>query len=819
MGETLRWGLELASALGHAHASGILHRDVKPANVLIADGGHALLSDFGLARPLTSDRREAAPLADPTITATGAVVGTPAYMSPEQVLGQPIDERSDVFSLGAVLCEMCTGRPLVTAGSSQDVARALAALEPPPIRRLNAGVSRELERIVRRAVAPRPERRYPDARALAADLGRHRERWQFESQLPARRRRRAIFTACVVVLLAATIVAALRIGAGRRERRTNIEAVTTALVTWPSREWEGRISPDRRWLSFLSSRDGATRLWLRSLEGDLELALTPVESAVQSHAWSDDSREIIHLAQRDGRDFLQVVPALGGPPRRSLPVEPALTDARLLRWDGSRVYLEARGSLVLLELDGGHVREIVPAARDSALSFHFDVRADDGRLVYSAGGGESIALWTSDPDGRNAVRLTSGEFSDTRPVWIGRAGDSVAYTSNRSGQLDLWRLRVDDRSVAPVTLGPGAEYASSSAADGSLLVFDRTVEETHLWRLDLGSGAIRQLTDDSLSDAHPTTAPRARVVAFQRVKPRLDPTSRGAQILIARLAADRLLDTRVAAADGYEARLSPDGRWLAYRRGLGLWVQDVATADARRATERFRQTGRSDFPLAWVESNLAWLPDRDSAVFVESSSAGDRVLALSLGAAHDATVVVPAVDGTRIANLYASDDGRRLAYTARRRPGSVDLRCRDLSSGEDRVLFTARQLQPRGWLDAGALLVILARPNPDLTETLELVSVGLAGERRALGTIPRGLAATTTLDPVTRTLYVTAAADDDAHNVVAFALDDGKPRWLTDNRSPAVTFPAVQVLPDGALLLTRQEWNNDIWATEFRHDR
>src|SRR5437016_3532376 len=184
--QVLKYGMQIADALDKAHRSGVVHRDLKPGNIMLTPTGAKLL-DFGLAKPsvplasvanLTAAVTQSSPM-----TEQGAIVGTFQYMSPEQVEGKGLDGRSDLFSLAAVLYEMLTGQRAFPGKSQLSVASAILEKEPAPITSLKPMTPPALERCIKRCLAKEPERRWQSASDLADELRWITESWQ--SSAPA----------------------------------------------------------------------------------------------------------------------------------------------------------------------------------------------------------------------------------------------------------------------------------------------------------------------------------------------------------------------------------------------------------------------------------------------------------------------------------------------------------------------------------------------------------------------------------------------------------------------------------------------------------
>ncbi len=631
--------IQIADGLSAAHQSRLVHRDLKPDNVMLTKAGHVKIVDFGIAKEMHPAGANGADL--DTLTVPHAILGTAAYMSPEQARGVSVDFRSDLFSFGSILYEMVTGRRAFGRATAIETLTAVLHDEPELLQSPDSSVPLPLQWVLQRCLAKAPESRYAATADLCQDLRSLRERLP---NLPRVLLRRSyVRTGRFMTVVALSMAAAGALAAGwivLRPDGADLAAYRfTPLATEPGYEGSAAWSPDGRTIAYIAERDGVMQVMARTLDASRPVVLTSSVTDCRSPFWSADGTRVYYIRRAAQSETLYSVVSSGGGASQ---VEVQNVTAATLSPDGR--------ALVFLREDAGQagfaqslwrMDPIGSAPQRFAadwiggglvgVSFlHF---SPDGHVVAVWGNPtndtqpgstfDNAELWLFDfPSGTPRRALASlGQMSRAHPFSWMPDSRRIVFGADLIGRplgTHLWLGDTGTDTTESIAVGSGNEYEPAVSPDGLRIVFTSEASHYDLVEVPLDGSPIRERLSSARDEADPSRSPKGGRFAY--VTDRRGPQ----EIWIS--SDDGTIEKPVVTSttfqDGKTFLLSrvafaPDGQRLAYQRrneeGYLLWISPVEGGPAVQPIPR---------SLASYQDAPTWSPNGDWIAFMYGNHDG-----------------------------------------------------------------------------------------------------------------------------------------------------------------------------------------------------
>jgi serine/threonine protein kinase len=607
--ESLDICVQIASALQAAHEAGIVHRDIKPENIMLRRDGIVKVLDFGLAKlaPDHLDVHSQGPTRPMVYTTPGVIMGTVAYMSPEQARGVDVDARTDIWSLGVVLYEMLTGRLPFKGATNSDVIVSILEREPTPLATVALHTPSELQRIVAKSLRKDREERYQTIKDLLVDLKGLRRDLEF----PGTKSRVWTYRSVgITVGLLLVVLSGWYILSFITKPGTQPALVPIPLTADLGFEGLPSLSPDGSQVAYASGGPESDHfdIYVKQIGGGPARRLTSDPAADEFPAWSPDGRSIAFIRDRNDKLEVFLIPSSGGPERKIAEIAPATSTAIFnwtppyLSWTPDSAYLVAPDlatpgealSLCLFSVITGERRKLTTPP-PTTLGDGNPAISPDGRTlafarILTPGHAQLHLLPLSrdyQPAGE-ARRLDLPQPLANSPVWTADGREIVCDAGAPWVGGTLWRVAVSG-SEKPQPLGSVGEGAccATISRQGNRFVYARWTWDLDIWRTEIlhkgKTSAIVKLIASTRSEFQPQYSPDGSKIVF--ASDRSGPT----EIWICNGDGSNPVQLTSLESKSGTPRWFPDGRRIVFdsvKDGVNeIYVMEIATLVPRRLTK------------------------------------------------------------------------------------------------------------------------------------------------------------------------------------------------------------------------------------------
>ena len=859
LSDAVEIGMQIADALEEAHHHKIIHRDIKPGNIIVNEKGLVKVLDFGLAKSL-----ETGSLTDSVRhpDTHGIIMGTIPYMSPEQLRGKSLDARTDIFSLGAVLYEMVTGRRVFRKDNHAESVSAILNDQP------DLGpVPSAVRFLIQKALMKDKRRRYQSAVELQDDLRRLRDSiksgslgrksiWSWFSARPSDTSSyRSFFSRGTApntpvhkrlyawegsgsqqhavkdstaaspgirtvdfrkfILYSWTPLTLLIVGSLTwylwPVQQPSEPLRTVKLVNWntgaSSIYKDYSLSHDGKMIAYSSNQGGNPEsIYIKQTGDGKDVPVVEDQWRNYSPVWSPDDRRIAFTSFRDGKFGIYTVPSFGGVATFVKSVGGNLVSLRQWSKDGTSILYEYQGNLFRVDVSTGESSQMTDVPPSTSVVRNFRLSPDETRIAYSDTVNGQSDIWLIENGQRR--QLTNTKDEETRLAWH-PDGKRILFTASRDGHYQIDVAFVDGKPTEQVTRGDGEYELIDVSPDGAKIFYRSWEDRSDVWGVKIENGEEIDVASGPESEFWPAVSPDGQYIAYQtnsnpapyRVLQRSSITVKSNKDGSKRLS-----------VVGTNPQWLPDGRTLSFLRWSDetqkdeLWVVDTNTSEEKIVTnDPIPFPASAPFPFSRVQvRDFSWSPDGTTVVYsVQKSGVKDLRMRIPDGQ------IIELTDNQDPARSFLSPvwspSGKRLVYVSQQKPSSKDQKPEwnvwlYENGGAKSIFTTSASLRLLGWISEDQLLFEKCDgPMSSRLSNISLLKLSVAGESRSLSDVRDVYALSMVLSPDGKKVAY-SARQDDKDNIWIIDITSGFQKKVTANANSKLFFGSPSWTPDNKII-------------------
>ncbi|MBK9156111.1 MAG: serine/threonine-protein kinase [Chloracidobacterium sp.] len=853
--ESVEIAIQVASALAASHGAGILHRDIKPDNVMVKKDGTVKVLDFGLAKETHRGSAEAFGLDDKTLdrisTSPGLIMGTPQYMSPEQARGTELDGRSDVFSLGILLFEMVTGRPPFSGGTTADTIAAILTQEPRRIEEFVQDPPLSLIRVLEKALRKNRADRYGTMEHMLSDLndlkrelmnpslgagitGGTEARHTRHDTVGARLTKRIVSSTwipVVAVTIGLAVAAWWLYGFVGRSGVAEPSALTSVAITsWSSGPREllmaAAFSQDAKMVAYGATTTGSTEIWVRPTNGGEPIQVTRNGLYNRYPVWSPNGQEIAFVTDRPGNSSIWRAPFTGG--QSTLVLGEVKGNARPVIWGrDDKVYFQEGPVLSAVDVKTSTAEKVIDLSTDGIPARVIEISPDLSAIAYSFLDGQVWRVRTRTLASGKEIEIATADLQIDFLAWS-QDGKNVVFSKDVNGFYQLFTVpAVGGSQPVQLTNGDLDFYVQDISADGKRILYGSVAEASDLWLAAPGARPA-VVANDLASEYWADISPDGRSIAYQHVKY----TGRfySGSVAVKPLTGGE--SANFVSSLGFQPVWSPDGQWVAFSRINGrvteLWkVRPNGVGALKIAEGDIRRNDNTVTPYLMTRvSSLAWAPDGSSIAFVMTTDGQQELWS----AAADGSGIRKRTEGSEkrefLGSPFWSHDGKIIAFESatagvpaeQRRYG---IRIHDIAGARVEQVYESKQSFRLLGFGQGGTSLLFARVADTsgtgaVSKSVDILSVPIAGgAEKKIATLENTYLANIHLCRDGRVVaFVTK--EGDVTTLCTIPASGGSVQKILEENDPKIMFSSLALSNDGQSIVFGKQTRTNLLSMLVR---